>query len=275
MVSVDNLQARDSPDGESVTYRQLVNDQRIIIMLETPRALMEATATLNRLLALAKEQRRVQYRGALRLESAVPAVGLVPGKSQRNGPTIKIMPKPDLSGLKWETPLELMCGSLKDGVILCRLLNYFLDARKIDIWTGEGLISAVAGLAMDTVDIAGGLVTGSTATAIAMADKTASIMPDMVGGKVVQKGNLTTCSKYACLYGSCCRYRDCSWTHLRTLLRFFVAGVDAVDSIQDATVGRTNRMATQASSGATGAFAVDGPRRNIEYFLDALQDPLR
>ena len=174
-------------------------------MLETPRALIEATATLNTLLALAKKQRRVEYKGALRLESAVPAVGLVPGKSQRNGPKIRIMPKVDLSGLKWETPLELMCRSLKDGVLLCRLLNYFLDARKIDVWTGEGLVSAVAGLAMDTVDIAGGLVAGSTATAIAMADKTAAIMPDLVGGKVVQRGTILPC---LCCSSFCRYYRN-------------------------------------------------------------------
>ena len=183
-------QARDSPNGDTVTYRKLVNDEKISVMLETPRALIEATATLNTLLALAKKQGRVQYRGALRLESAVPAVGLVPGKSQRNGPTIQLLPKPDLLGLKWETSLELMCGALKDGVLLCRLLNYFLDARKIDIWTGEGLVSAMAGIATDAVDIAGGLVSGSSTTAIAIADKTAAYMPDLVGGKVIQKGTL-------------------------------------------------------------------------------------
>jgi hypothetical protein len=60
-----------------------------------------------------------------------------------------------------ESSLELMCGTLQDGVILCRLLNYFLDGRKIDVWTegGGGLISGslqmATGLATDAVDIAG------------------------------------------------------------------------------------------------------------------------
>ena len=45
-----------------------------------------------------------------------------------------------------------------------------------------------AGLASDTVDIAGGLVSGTATAAVAVADKTASMVPNAMGGKQMQKG---------------------------------------------------------------------------------------
>jgi hypothetical protein len=181
---------RGSADGDTITYRDLVNDEKIHVMLESPRALMESTATLNTLLALAKQHGRVQYRGLLRLSSTNPAQAATAGSAgASSGPVIKLLPKTEVRGeVKWETPLELMCAALKDGVVLCRMLNFFLDARKVDIWYEEGVMSTAAGLASDTVDIAGGLVSGTATAAVAVADKTASMVPNAMGGKQMQKG---------------------------------------------------------------------------------------
>ena len=170
------IMAKSSENRDTVTYRELVNDEKILIMLETPRALMEATVTLNNLLALAKEQNRVSYRGLLRL----PESTLNPLTGRPNtgvGPIIKLLPKEDIGEVKWESALEQMCGALKDGVILCRLLNFFLDSRKIDVWTEGGIVQMATSLATDAVDIAGGVVSGTASTMVTVADKTASEWP--------------------------------------------------------------------------------------------------
>jgi hypothetical protein len=228
--------ARRSPNGDTVTYRELVNDQKISVMLESPRALMEAKATLNTLLALAKKQERVSYKGTLRLPDTI--IGGSSPRGNAGGPVIKLLslPKEVTAAIRWETALELMCSALQDGVTLCRMLNFFLDARKLDVWTEGGLADTAAGLAGDTVDIAANVVSGTASTAVAMADKTVSMIPNAMGSKQLQKG------------------------------------VSTVGAVQDATLGKSARV---ASGGSNKLSRSAGAKRNVTAFLEALQDPNR
>jgi hypothetical protein len=175
-----------------------------------------------------------------------------------------------------ESPVQLLCDSLQDGIILCDLFNLIAGAvspgKKVRVWRPSALDNAVS-LATDTATIADDVVAGSmgiasTATnagvqisdrAVAKTVKTASttvsFVPDKVGGKVLDKS------------------------------------VQKVDALQQQTVGRAAHSTASAvnavSAGAqeskapsagglvadTWAALAGGPGHNVNAFCEAIVDP--
>eukprot|EP01047_Picozoa_sp_COSAG01_P020371 COSAG01_NODE_1158_length_11469_cov_101.645646_6_plen_357_part_00 len=189
--------------ASAVYYRDLVDDQEI------ERLMQDTKSTLSTLLVKARKRKLLQYTGALTLFAAPEAapramVGLdklggfgkqlggmgSAGISQGLGkinklrgnasPTTDLMPSdgPEIivnrrsRAVAGESTMQMLCGALSNGAVLCELLNFFLPTRaRVPVWKPSLLDNVVA----ETMGLAGELVDGAMQAAGEVAAQSAML----------------------------------------------------------------------------------------------------
>jgi CRP-like cAMP-binding protein len=225
-----NLPRTDGDDDTvRISYRELVNDDTLASSFTADRSVVDPVATLHTLLATAKKHKCVSYSGHLKLSQNSDG-------SFDDGPIITLV-RVSTAHIAWDTPRHMLCAALRDGIVLCDLLNFFLSFPKVEVYREGGALQLITGLASDAAAIGDNLVTGTTEMAIKVADKSASMVPDAMGSKQLQKG------------------------------------VSGINKIQENTVGRATGAANAATSGLDNQFV--GSKRNLGNFLGVLSDPNR
>lgn len=212
----------------TVTYRDLLHDDTLMSSFTADHSVVDPVATLQMLLATAKKHKCVSYTGALRLSQASDGA-----QSLIDGPVITLE-RDSIAHIAWEAPRQMLCSALRDGVVLCELLNFFIGFPKVEVQREGGALQLITGLASDAASIGDGLVSATADATIKAADKSASMVPDAMGSKQLQKG------------------------------------VSGINKIQENTVGRAAGVANSAVSGLDGQFA--GSKRNVTNFLNVLSD---
>jgi hypothetical protein len=225
VIAKGNPPARRADGGEVVSYRLLIEDEKVQAAAESTRALVTATQSINSVLEIAKKHGCVQYSGALRITAAAP-----------HGPEIAVMPKDTWPKIHWNSSLYLLCAALRDGVTICRLLNFFLGNTLLPFSTGAGMIGQTVALA---TNVTGAVVGVTSHVAMTATGKAASVIPESLGGKELQQGVATANDK------------------------------------KEAALGKVFDSSGNASSSprAQDGLGDAGARKNVELFVDALQDP--
>jgi hypothetical protein len=154
-VSVDHERVANADTVEEVSLMltKLVSRELTWADLQDDDELKEmvarAGARLPELLKAARKQERLEYDGE------VPPP---PGKVVQ----FRLKPGKQIEG---DTPIQMLCASLRDGVFLLDLLNTFLPPKqRMDVWRPSGLsdvVSDVASIVTDTVAIADDAASGA------------------------------------------------------------------------------------------------------------------
>jgi hypothetical protein len=187
------------------------------------------------------------------------------GLEPSDGPEITINRRGrHLSG---ETTTELLCGALRNGALLCELLNYFLPAReRVAVWKPSLL---------DTV----------VAESMALAGELADAAMDVAGEVAGEMGNLAdkaaaAAEANAVKYGGDKAAKAIADSKAKLEQAKEKSGMNAVmgEASGLAASGNANALAGAALGGATDAMTDmmqlgGGPKANIRAFCEVLLDP--
>ena len=259
----DEVEKKIGPAGSAVMMQDIEDDDEVIEMLAAESVklvtLLKLCVKHDRIEPLRYGVRRNTKTGA-RERFATTPITLITGSN-----------KP----LDGGSLLQLLCESLIDGIVLCDLFNIVAGVvaphKKVRVWRASALDSAVNAVT-DTVNIADDVVAGSmamTSTAasagvnfsdkamaatVATASKTASFVPDAVGGSLLEQ----SVTKVDAL-------------QQQTVGRATNATSDAVGK---ASMGAANRTPTASGLiGDTWTVLSGGPDQNIRTFCAAIIDP--
>lgn len=138
-------------------------------------SIQESGVKLNTMLTAARKQGHVGFEGQLRCSP-----------ESKNGPVITLKTGGGFAG---QAALTMLCESLRNGVVLCDLLNIVLPAqqrlpvRRPTLMADMGnLVTDVVSLGTDTVSMTTGLAGDM---AFGTMGKGAALVPDLLGGKAL------------------------------------------------------------------------------------------
>jgi CRP-like cAMP-binding protein len=161
LVSSDRMQVHDrmrKDKATRITYRDLIDDDSI------ERVLQDNNAKLETLLYSARQQGLVIFEGMLTLvtddEQEDPGANMffstdLSHGSSKDGPVIAL--SKTVTAVEGKSSSYMMCEALRNGAIVCDLLNMFVPPRKrIAVWKPSMLDQAVAGSVALTADLVDG-----------------------------------------------------------------------------------------------------------------------
>ena len=206
-----------------VSYRALLEDPKLLGAAQSTRTVVTPTQSIINMLKIAKKHKCIDYRGPLRITPSSP-----------DGPSITLKPKETWPKIHWNSEMFLLCGSLRDGVILCKLLNTLLGNKKLPYVTSTNAFRTTVDLA---TNVTGAVVGATSAVFMDATDKAASVVPQALGGSGLREG------------------------------------VAFANNKQEAALGKVFDGSAPSASSSMDGLGDSLSRRNVELFLDALQDP--
>eukprot|EP01043_Picozoa_sp_COSAG02_P038427 COSAG02_NODE_2962_length_7648_cov_6.176977_3_plen_600_part_00 len=168
MVSTDKMQSLDELHRQKstrITYRDLLDDEMIERVMQTHSAGLES------LLYSARSQGLVTFVGNLTLKPAEKkksAHSFFSGddedQSNDDGPVISL--SEDKTQAKGKSSSYKMCEALRDGVVLCEVVNFFVQPReRIAVWRPSIVDKTMASSVALTADLVDGTLEAAAAGA--------------------------------------------------------------------------------------------------------------